>query len=156
MLVTTELSVIVVLFRVWFQASRAARRDNRPGTSYCWQDVIFHCCKVAAQRWRTDAPFKVRLEAESGRGISRHGADVSRDIKPFLYPRHLYSALEILSRPCPVPNSSGVYAWYFDAPLPLIDMKGAIGWTVAILPNAPSLRGSPSRSMHRKRVRARG
>jgi len=50
--------------------------------------------------------------------------DVSPDVKPLLDPTHLYSATEILSRPCPMPNSPGVYAWYFDAPLPLIDMAG--------------------------------
>jgi hypothetical protein len=50
--------------------------------------------------------------------------NVGPDLKTLLYPTHVYSASEILSRPCPVPNSPGVYAWYFDAPLPLIDMTG--------------------------------
>ncbi len=86
--------------------------------------------------------------------------DISRDIKPLLYPTHQYSALEILSRPCPVPNSPRVYAWYFDAPLPLIDMTGchrADGRAllyVVISPKAPSLKGAPaSRSTLRKRIR---
>jgi hypothetical protein len=77
--------------------------------------------------------------------------DISPDVKPLLHPTHFYSAPEILSRPCPVPNSPGVYAWYFDAPLPLIDMTGchrvdgrALLY-VGISPKAPSLKGPPSR-----------
>jgi hypothetical protein len=85
--------------------------------------------------------------------------NVSPDVKPLLYPTHLYSASEILSYPCPVPNSPGVYAWYFDAPLPLIDMTGchrvdgrALLY-VGISPKAPSLKGPPSHSTLRKRIR---
>jgi hypothetical protein len=85
--------------------------------------------------------------------------DVSPDIKPLLQPTRLYSAAEILSRPCPVPNSPGVYAWYFDAPLPLIDVTGchrvdgrALLY-VGISPKAPSRKGLSSRSTLRKRTR---
>jgi hypothetical protein len=86
--------------------------------------------------------------------------DLSLDgVAPLMYPKHLYSASEILSHPCPVPNLPGVYAWYFDAPLPLIDMTGchrvddrALLY-VGISPKAPSLRGPTSRSTLRKRIR---
>jgi hypothetical protein len=85
--------------------------------------------------------------------------NVSPDVNPLLYPAHLYSSSEILTKPCPVPNSPGVYAWYFDATLPLIDMTGCHqvdGHTllyVGISPKAPSLKGPPSRSTLRKRIR---
>ena len=85
--------------------------------------------------------------------------NVNPDVKSLLYPTHVYSASEILSHPCPVPNSPGVYAWYFDVPLPLIYMTGCHrvdGRTllyVGISPKAPSLKGSPSRSTLRKRIR---
>ena len=87
--------------------------------------------------------------------------DSSPDIQSLLHPNHLYTSSEVLSRPCPVPNSPGVYAWYFDAPLPLIDMTvchridGRALLYVGISPKAPSLKGdrSPSRSMLRTRIR---
>ena len=31
-------------------------------------------------------------------------------------PSRLWSRVEVLTRPCPVPKSPGVYAWYFRAP----------------------------------------
>jgi hypothetical protein len=85
--------------------------------------------------------------------------NVGPDVNPLLYPTYVYSGPEILSRPCPVPNSPGVNAWYFDAPLPLIDMTGChrvagrILFYVGISPKAPPLKGTASRSTLRKRVR---
>jgi hypothetical protein len=85
--------------------------------------------------------------------------NVSPDVKSLLYPMHAYSASEILSRPWPVPNSPGVYAWYFDAPLPLINMTGCHRHDgrallyVGISPKAPSLKRPASRSTLRKRIR---
>jgi GIY-YIG catalytic domain len=85
--------------------------------------------------------------------------DFSPDIQSLLHPKHLYTSSEVLSRPCPVPNSPGVYAWYFDAALPLIDMMGchridgrALLY-VGISPKAPSLKGPHSGSTLRKRIR---
>ena len=58
-----------------------------------------------------------------------------------------------------VPTSPGVYAWYFDAPVPLIDSTGCHRIDgrgllyVGISPKAPSLKGlPPSRSTLRKRI----
>lgn len=36
----------------------------------------------------------------------------------------LFSRDDVLSRPCPVPRSAGVYAWYFAAISPGIDPTG--------------------------------
>ena len=83
----------------------------------------------------------------------------SADIQTLLHPKHLYTSSEALSRPCLVPNSPGVYAWYFDAPLPLIDIQrchrinGRVLLYVGISPKAPPLKGTPSRSTLRKRIR---
>ncbi len=84
----------------------------------------------------------------------------SPDIQTILHPTHLYTASEVLSRPCPVPNSSGVYAWYFDAPLPSIDvtdcyrLDGRALLYVGISPKAPPRNGAAaSRSTLRTRIR---
>jgi hypothetical protein len=81
-------------------------------------------------------------------------------IHHLLHPQHLYSASEVLCRPCPVPASPGVYAWYFDAPLPFIDasachrIDGRALLYVGISPKAPSIKGArPSRSTLRQRIR---
>ena len=57
-----------------------------------------------------------------------------------------------------MPASPGVYAWYFDAPLPLINITachridgGALLY-VGISPKAPSLNKLPSWSTLRKRI----
>ena len=83
---------------------------------------------------------------------------MERHIQRLLNPEHLYIASEILRRPYPVPASPGVYAWYFDAPLPLINITachridgGALLY-VGISPKAPSLNKLPSRSTLRKRI----
>jgi hypothetical protein len=58
-----------------------------------------------------------------------------------------------------VPQLSGIFAWYFDAPLPLIDIQhchrigGHVLLYVGISPKAPPFEGNPSRSTLRKRIR---
>jgi hypothetical protein len=85
---------------------------------------------------------------------------MERHIQRLLHPKHLYTASEVLGPPCPVPTSPGVYAWYFDAALPLIDITschridGRALLYVGISPKAPSLKGlPPSRSALRTRIR---
>jgi hypothetical protein len=85
---------------------------------------------------------------------------MDRHIQRLLHPEHLYKASEVLCRPCPVPTSPGVYAWYFDDALPLIDSTAchriddrALLY-VGISPKAPSLNGlRASRSTLRQRIR---
>jgi hypothetical protein len=48
---------------------------------------------------------------------------MSKNAEALLHPDRLYSASEIASHPCPVPARSGLYAFYFDEPLPGIDIK---------------------------------
>src|SRR3982751_2854601 len=45
-------------------------------------------------------------------------------IEQLLTPTHLYSAREVLDRPCPVPVRPAVYAWYFDQTPPKIETTG--------------------------------
>lgn len=71
----------------------------------------------------------------------------------------LHSRSQVLSRPSPVPQAPGVYAWYFLQPPPGIDVTGrqaVEGYMllyVGISPKAPpSNGGAPSRSTLRKRL----
>jgi hypothetical protein len=85
---------------------------------------------------------------------------MSNNAERLLDPARLYSATEIVSRPCPVPARPGVYAFYFDQPLPGIDSSGAhrVGrhalLYVGIAPKPPPLNGrAPSKSHLRQRLR---
>jgi hypothetical protein len=77
-----------------------------------------------------------------------------------LYPVRLSTAEIVLSRPCPVPLSAGVYAWYFDAVppgVPVDDCHVAQDLRllyVGISPKAPPMNGrAPSRQTVRHRIR---
>lgn len=81
-------------------------------------------------------------------------------VKRLLSPEHLYSRDEVLRRPSAVPKVSGIYAWYFDQPLPGVDIRGchAIeGNTllyVGIAPREPPRNGlKPSTQTLRHRIR---
>jgi hypothetical protein len=84
---------------------------------------------------------------------------MDRRIHRLLHPKHLYSASEVPSRPCPIPASAGIYAWYFNTRLPLIDVSachridGHALLYVGISPKAPSRSGQPSSSTLRTRIR---
>jgi hypothetical protein len=77
-----------------------------------------------------------------------------------LCPARLYSRDEVLSRPCPVPKASGVYAWYFREVPPRVPVTGCIGCGddtllyVGISPSAPPQNGkSPSKQSLWHRIR---
>ena len=87
------------------------------------------------------------------------------DSLPLLQPDYLWSRAETLTRPCPVPRQSGVYAWYFNA------MPGGVpsgtahtygDWTllyIGISPSKPPTNGRPTSSQtlaHRIRYHYRG
>jgi hypothetical protein len=81
-------------------------------------------------------------------------------IEALLRPTRLYRAVDVLARPCPVPKSPGVYAWYFKQLPPSIHAKDChrhddlILLYVGISPKAPPTNGTkPSRSTLRKRLR---
>ena len=54
-------------------------------------------------------------------------------MNPLINPDHLYSRSEVLSKPSPVPASSGIYAWYF------CDVPGAIPTQGCISSDAKTL-----------------
>ena len=64
----------------------------------------------------------------------------------------------LLARPCPVPASAGVYAWFFDwcpqgVPIEgLVRSNGFVLLYVGISPKRPSAVGSPSRQTLRSRL----
>lgn len=63
-----------------------------------------------------------------------------RAIDALLHPPRLYSAMDFLCRPCPIPTSPGVYAWYFDEVPPDVPIEGchqALGHTLLYVGIAP-------------------
>ena len=77
-----------------------------------------------------------------------------------LQPDHLFSRLEVLSRPSPVPREPGLYAWYFRNPpsvVPVADchrISGLVLLYAGISPKAPPKEGGrPSRQTLWNRVR---
>jgi hypothetical protein len=86
--------------------------------------------------------------------------DMSGHVEALLRPNRLYSSAEIGTRPCPVPASPGVYAFYFDEPPPVIVTDGCHRVDqhtllyVGIAPKPPPLNGrAPSKSHLRQRLR---
>jgi hypothetical protein len=77
-----------------------------------------------------------------------------------LRPTRLYRAVDVLTRPTPVPASAGIYAWYFNEVPPGIDPSGChrhddlVLLYAGISPKAPPTNGrKPSRSTLRQRLR---
>jgi hypothetical protein len=74
-------------------------------------------------------------------------------IEQLSQPQKLWQRSEILQRPSPVPNSSGIYAWYFrdiPAEVPTSDCIKHDGLTLLYLGIAPS--GASSHNSLRKRI----
>jgi hypothetical protein len=76
-----------------------------------------------------------------------------------LTPSKLWTRAEVLARPCPVPNSAGVYAWFFDwcpEGIPREELVHSFGFVllyVGIAPGPPSAFGKSSRQTLRSRPR---
>jgi len=76
-----------------------------------------------------------------------------------LNPSKLWTRAEMLARPCPVPGSAGVYAWFFDwcpqgiPPEGLMHSFGFALLYVGIAPGPPSAPGKSSRETLRSRLR---
>ena len=84
---------------------------------------------------------------------------MSNKAQQLLGPDRLYTASEIGTRPCPVPTTAGVYAFYFDEPPPGIDSKECYRINqhtllyIGIAPKAPPLNGRAASKSHlRKRL----
>ena len=80
-------------------------------------------------------------------------------------PDRLWSRGDVLTRPCPVPATPGVYAWYFDGLSAIVPLRGCQevrGFTrlyVGISPGRPPRNGKPPSSQtirHRIRYHYRG
>jgi hypothetical protein len=74
---------------------------------------------------------------------------MNRLTEALLHPERLYTALDVASRPCPVPASPGVYAFYFNEAPPgmvernMCDAGGRISQQFVTRSAAPSGRGLP-------------
>ena len=47
-------------------------------------------------------------------------------MKELISPTKLFSRAEILSKPSPIPNISGLYGWYFKKLTPLVPSDGCV------------------------------
>jgi len=69
------------------------------------------------------------------------------DTTALLTPSELWTRTEVLARPCPVPASAGVHAWFFDwcpEGIPLEGLVRSLGFVllyVGIAPGPPSASG---------------
>ncbi len=74
-------------------------------------------------------------------------------------PERLYSQAEVRQNDCPVPNSSGVYAWFFKDTPQGVPTEGCIEFQnkhllyVGISPKKPPRMGKPSSQNLRKRIK---
>ena len=76
-----------------------------------------------------------------------------------LTPSKLWTRAEVLARPCPVPNSAGVYAWFFDWCPEGIPPEGLVhssGFVLLYVGIAPGPRPSRQTLRHRLRYHFRG
>jgi hypothetical protein len=92
--------------------------------------------------------------------VNQNLQNLRRSYSNLLLPNKLWSRAEILSSPCPVPRSPGVYAWYFKQippHVPIADCLTIDGLTllyIGISPKAPPMNGRPaSRQTLRSRLR---
>jgi hypothetical protein len=71
----------------------------------------------------------------------------------------LYSRTEVLSKPCPVPASDGIYGWYFKDPPKIVPVASTHEYDghrllyVGIAPKRPTAKGKASTSTLRDRLR---
>jgi hypothetical protein len=81
------------------------------------------------------------------------------EVTTLLKPPKLWTRAEVLARPCPVPASAGVYAWFFDwcpqgiRPEELVRSFGFVLLYVGIAPSRPSASGKSSSQTLRSRLR---
>lgn len=84
---------------------------------------------------------------------------MSREIESLVRPRRVWRRSETLTRPSPVPQRSGVYAWYFRVVPPEVPTTGCVLHDAATLlyvgiaPREPSPEGSASAGNLRSRIR---
>ena len=85
--------------------------------------------------------------------------DLSREAEAFDCPDRLFSRSEILSRPCPIPATAGVYGWWFLRLPTDLDVtgcrifKGHVLLYTGISPRRPPANGRrPSAQNLRKRI----
>lgn len=84
------------------------------------------------------------------------------EVTSLLAPSKLWTRAEVLARPCPVPASAGVYAWFFDwcpqeiSPEGLARSLGLVLLYVGIAPAPPRASRSSSRQTLRSRWFHRG
>lgn len=105
-----------------------------------------------------------RKDAAAGSRVCNHSGVSSNDsygdgLERLLQPPQIFTRTEVLNRPCPIPATAGVYAWYFTQVPPGVptdrchSLDGSHLLYVGISPKAPSRDGLKSRQNLRTRVR---
>lgn len=76
-----------------------------------------------------------------------------------LKPKYLWTRSEALTRPCPVPQKPGIYAWYFEEVPPRVPVAGCNTWlgkTLLYIGIAPSRESSKRNLAKRMREHYKG
>ena len=80
-------------------------------------------------------------------------------VESLVHPEKIFSRAEVLQKDCPVPSSSGIYAWFFKEIPPGVSIDGCIKFNgkhllyVGISPKKPPRKGKPSSQNLRKRIK---
>lgn len=83
---------------------------------------------------------------------------LSLELQPLLRPTHLIPVSDIVANRRIIPNGKGIYGWWFNAPLPDVELTattevaGSRLLYVGIAPKAPSRAGKESSSTLYKRI----
>ena len=84
--------------------------------------------------------------------------DLDTLIDSLVHPEKLFTRVEVLQKMCPVPSSSGVYAWFFKETPEDVPTEGCVQFDdkhllyVGISPKKPPRIGKPSSQNLRKRI----
>ena len=80
-------------------------------------------------------------------------------IESLVHPEKLFSRVKVLQKDCPVPSSSGVYAWFFKEIPQGVPIDGCLKVNgnnllyIGISPKKPPRKGKPSSQNLRKRIK---
>ena len=86
-------------------------------------------------------------------------ADLDPVIDSLVHPKRLFTRVEVLQKKCPVPSSSGIYAWFFKEIPEGVPSDECLTFDdkhllyVGISPTKPPRRSKPSSQNLRKRIK---
>ena len=84
---------------------------------------------------------------------------MNQELKRLVHPNKIYSRVEVLSKDCPIPNLSGIYAWFFKKIPPSVPVSYCSKLDdlfllyLGIAPKKPSREGKKSSQTLRSRIK---